>query len=101
MKTALLEHIEAKVINYLLDTNAPNLVSRIAFQIQETREDTLQAVQSLVKSGTIKGMQDLTLFTSTGETVAYTLAYALQVPVPFIHPPPVTPHIRRSSRLGR
>jgi hypothetical protein len=89
MKTALLEHIEAKIINFLRDTKAPNPASQIAVRIQETREDTLLAVQRLVKNRTIKGMQDFTFFNSTGETVAYTLADTS--PPPASLPPSVPP----------
>ena len=94
MKTALLEHIEAKIINFLRDTKAPNPASQIAVRIQETREDTLLAVQRLVKNRTIKGMQDFTFFNSTGETVAYTLADISPPPSTFppsVPPPRLTP----------
>jgi len=76
MKQALQEHIEAKVINFLRDANAPIHASRIAVQIQERREDTLQAIQRLVKNRTVAATQDLALFNSTGETVAYVLVDA-------------------------
>ena len=98
MKTALLEHIEAKIINFLFDTKAPNHASQIALHIYETREDTLQAIQKLVKSSTIKGIQDFTFFTSTGETVAYTLADTSPMPMPFapsVPPAPLTRQLRR------
>jgi hypothetical protein len=104
MKTALLEHIEAKIINFLLDTKAPSHASQMALHIQETVEDTLHAIQKLVKSNTIKGIQDLTLFTSTGETIAYTLANPSPMPppsVPFVPPSKLTPLSRRGSGLGR
>ncbi len=98
MKTALLEHIEAKIVNYLRDAKAPTHASQIALHVQETREDTLQAIQKLVTSSTIKGRRDFTLFTTTGETVAYTLANASPVPtlvVPPVVPSRLTPHVRR------
>jgi len=104
MKTALLEHIEAKIINFLFDTKAPNHASQIALHIYETREDTLQAIQKLVKSSTIKGIQDFTFFTSTGETMAYILANTSQVPTPFapsVPPSPLTSHGRRGAIRGR
>lgn len=94
MKTALREHIEAKIINWLHDTKAPNRASEIALHIHETREDTLQAIQRLVRSNTIKSIQDFTLFSSTGETVAYTLADISPPPSTFppsIPPPRLTP----------
>ena len=96
MKTAPREHIEAKIINCLRDLNAPGTASQIAVQIQETREDTLSAIQRLVKDHTIKGQQDLTLFDSTGETVAYTLAD------PLLQPTLVPPsRLRRGPTLRR
>ncbi|MGD0745190.1 MAG: hypothetical protein ABSA45_08550 [Verrucomicrobiota bacterium] len=104
MKTALLEHIEAKIINFLLDTKAPSHASQIALQIQETREDTLQAIQKLVRSRTMRAIQDFTLFTSTGETVAYTLTNPSPTPtpsVPFIPPARLTPPASRGSVPGR
>ena len=94
MKTALREHIEAKIINWLHDKKAPNRASEIALHIHETREDTLQAIQRLVRSNTIKSIQDFTLFSSTGETVAYTLADISPPPSTFppsIPPPRLTP----------
>ena len=103
MKTALLEHIEAKIINFLLDTKAPNHASQIALHIYETREDTLQAIQKLVKSSTIKGIHDFTFFTSTGETMAYTLASTSQEPPPYAPPIPssrLTSHVRRGAVRG-
>ncbi|MGA2685026.1 MAG: hypothetical protein ABSF51_08240 [Verrucomicrobiota bacterium] len=90
MKTALREHIEAKIINWLHDTKAPNRASEIALHIHETREDTLQAIQRLVRSSTIKSIQDFTFFNSTGETVAYTLADT-SPPPPSTFPPSVPP----------
>ena len=96
MKAAVREHIEAKIINCLRDLNAPGTASQIAIQIQETREDTLRAIQRLVKDHTIKGQQDLTLFDSTGETVAYTLAD------PLLQPALVPPsRLRRGPTLRR
>jgi hypothetical protein len=94
MKTALREHIEAKIINLLFDTKAPNRASEIALHIQETREDTLQAIQRLVRSSTIKSIQDFTFFNSTGEIVAYTLADTSPPTAPFppsAPPPRLTP----------
>ena len=94
MKTALREHIEAKIINWLHDTKAPNRASEIALHIHETREDTLQAIQRLVRSSTMKSIQDFTLFSSTGETVAYTLADISPPPSTFppsVPPPRLTP----------
>ena len=104
MKKALLEHIEAKVINFLRDMNGPNHASQIAVQIREKREDTLQAIQKLVKNRTLKGVQDFTFFSSTGETMAYTLADAalLQTPVALSVPPSqLTPPPRHGSVHGR
>ena len=95
MKAALLEHIEAKIINLLHDTQAPTHASQMAFHIQETREDTLRAIQRLVKSSTIRSMQDFTFLKSTGETVAYTLADPSPAPAPF---PPSVP-ARNAGRL--
>jgi len=83
MKAALLEHIEAKIINMLHDAQAPTHASQIALHIQETREDTLQAIQRLVKSNTIRSVQDFAFLKSTGETVAYTLADSSSPPLPF------------------
>ena len=91
MKQALLEHIEAKVINFLRDMKDPIHVSQIAVHIQERREDTLQAVQRLVKNGTLKGVQDLTFFNSTGETMAYILADTALLPTPTAPPIPIPP----------
>ncbi len=93
MKAAPREHIEAKIINCLRDLKAPGNASQIAIQIQETREDTVRAIQRLVKDRTLKGRQDFALFNSTGETVAYTLADPLLQPA--LIPPAVPP-----SRLG-
>jgi hypothetical protein len=100
MKTAPREHIEAKIINCLRDLQAPGNASQIAVQIQETREDTLQAIHRLVKDRTLKGRQDLTLFNTTGETVAYTLAGPLLQPA--LIPPAVPPsQVRRGPTLHR
>lgn len=104
MKTAPSEHIKAKIINCLRDMKAPGHASEIAVHIQETREDTLQAIQQLVKDRTIKGKQDFTLFNSTGETVAYILADPLLQPtlIPGSVPPPQsTPQMRRGPTPGR
>jgi hypothetical protein len=89
MKVAPLEHVEAKIINLLRDTKAPNHASQIALHIHEKREDTLQAIQRLVKSSTVKGIQDFAFLNSTGETIAYTLADTSPPPAPF--PPSVPP----------
>jgi len=100
MKQALLEHIEAKVINFLRDSKAPVHVSQIAVHIQEKREDALQAVQRLVKNRTLKGVQDLACFNSTGETTAYVLADAALLPmavapsIPLPPPQPAPPSAR-------
>jgi hypothetical protein len=89
MKAAPREHIEAKIINLLHDAKAPSHASQIAIQIQETREATLQAIQRLVKSSTIRSLQDFTFLKSTGETVAYALADRSPTTVSF--PPSVPP----------
>jgi hypothetical protein len=106
MKQALLEHIEAKVINFLRDSKAPVHVSQIAVQIQEKREDTLQAVQRLVRNRTLKGVQDLACFNSTGETTAYVLADATLLPMAVdpsipVPPPQPAPPSARGPVLGR
>src|ERR1700690_1655722 len=98
MKTALLEHIEAKIINFLHDTRAPSHVSQIAVRIQESREDTLQAIQRLVKNRTIKSAQDFTLLDSTGEILAYTLADTSLLPTAF---PPTAPPPRLTPQAPR
>lgn len=101
MNQALLEHMEAKVINFLRDVKAPAHASRIAVHIQEKREDTLQAVQRLVKNRTLKGVQDLALFNSTGETTAYVLADAALLPMAVDPSIPIPPtHPARSSAGG-
>lgn len=92
------EHIEAKIINFLRDTKVPSHASQIAVQILEARQDTLQAIQRLVRNGTIKGIQDFTLLDSTGETVAYALTAAppASTPIPPSLPPSgVTPQWRQ------
>jgi hypothetical protein len=104
MKAAPLEHIEAKIINFLRDENAPCPISQIAVHIQETRENTLLAIQKLVKNRTVKTVQDLSLFNSTGETVAYDLADPSLLPaatMPFIPPSRLTHSHRRGSHPGR
>jgi hypothetical protein len=100
MKTAPREHIEAKIINCLRDLNAPGTASQIAVQIQETQEDTLRVIQRLVRDRTIKGRQDFTLFNSTGETVAYTLADPLLQPALMPGAVPPSPS-RRGPTLRR
>jgi ribosomal protein S28E/S33 len=98
MKEAPREHIEAKIINFLRDLKTAGHASQIAAYIQESREDTLRAIQRLVKDGTLKGKQDFTLFNSTGETVAYTLADPLLQPalIPGAVPPSASaPQARR------
>lgn len=105
MKQASLEHIEAKVMNFLHDTKSPSHASQIAVQIQEKREDTLYAIQRLVKNQTIKNVQDFSLLDSTGETTAYTLVdgvlqampVAPSIPVPSS---PLTPPSPRDSAPG-
>jgi|SRR5208282_12428 ribosomal protein S28E/S33 len=100
MKAAPREHIEAKIINCLRDLKAPGNASQIAVHIQETREDTLRVIQRLVKDRTIKGNQDLALFNTTGETVAYTLADPLLQPT--LIPPAVPPsQLRRGPTFRR
>jgi hypothetical protein len=104
MKQALLEHIEAKIINFLRDMKEPIHVSQIAVHIQERREDTLQAVQRLVKNNTLKAVQDFTFFNTTGEIMAYTLADSALQPTPVapsVPPPPLTPPPPPDSALGR
>jgi len=104
MKKALLEHTEAKVINFLRDVNGPRHASLIAIEIHERREDALQAIHTLVKNRTLKGVQDFTLFDSTGETTAYALADAALQPTPVVLPIPpsqLNPPIRHGSDSGR
>lgn len=106
MNQALLEHIEAKVINFLRDSKAPVHVSQIAVHIQEKREDALQAVQRLVKNQTLKGVQNLACFNSTGETTAYVLADAALLPMAVdpslpIPPPQPAPPSARGPLFGR
>jgi hypothetical protein len=98
MNAALLEHIEAKIINFLRDTKAPNHASQIATRIQETREDTLHAIQRLVQNKTLKAIQDFTFLNSTGETIAYTLTGTSPQPIPFTAPVPPS---RLTPRLPR
>jgi hypothetical protein len=95
MKVALLEHTEAKIINFLRDAKAPNHASQIALHIHETREETLQAIQRLVKSSTVKGIQDFAFLNSTGETIAYILPNTSPPPASF---PPSVPS-RNAGRL--
>jgi len=103
MNVSLLEHIEAKIINFLHDTKTPHHASQIAVHIREKREDTLQAIQKLVKNRTIKGVQDLALFGSTGETMAYTLVNVAPGPtpsMPAVPPSRLTPPAHRRPALG-
>ena len=102
MKQALLEHIEAKVINFLHDVKGPVHASQIASHIQERREDTLHAIQKLVKNNTLKSVQNFTFFNTTGEIMAYTLADTTPTPVaPSVPPPPLTPPPPPGSAPGR
>ena len=104
MNSASLEHIEAKVINFLHDTKVPHHASRIATQIREKREDTLQVIQRLVKNRTIKGVQDFALLNSTGEITAYVLDDAAVPPAPALPsappPPPAPPAHHRPVAGG-
>jgi hypothetical protein len=103
MNVSLLEHIEAKIINFLHDTKTPYHASEIAVRIREKREDTLQAIQKLVTNRTIRGVQDFALFGSTGETMAYTLVNLLPGPAPVmpsISPSRLTPRARHRSTPG-
>jgi hypothetical protein len=103
MNQSLLEHVEAKIINFLHDTKTPHHASRIAVHICEKREDTLQAIQKLVKNRTVKGVQDFALFGSTGETMAYTLVNVAPGPTPVmpsIPPTPSTPRAHYGSTPG-
>jgi len=103
MNVSLLEHVEAKIINFLHDTETPRHASQIAVQIREKREDTLQAIQKLVNNRSIKGVQDFSLFGATGETMAYTLDNAAPEPtpvVPSIPPPRLTPRASPGSTPG-
>lgn len=103
MNESLLEHIEAKIINFLHDTKTPHHASQIAVHIREKREHTLQAIQKLVKNRTIKGVQDFALFGSTGETMAYTLVNVAPEPTPVmpsIPPSRLTPRARPGSTPG-
>lgn len=106
MNLVLLEHIEAKVINLLHDAKEPVHASQIAGHIQERREDTLHAIQRLVKNNTIKGVQDFAFFNTTGETMAYTLVDGalrqtpLDPSIPIPPPQPVSPAPRRPTPGG-
>ncbi|HUA39309.1 MAG TPA: hypothetical protein VMA35_13035 [Candidatus Sulfopaludibacter sp.] len=91
MNVSLLEHIEAKIINFLHDVKTPHHASRIAVHIREKREDTLQAIQKLVENRIIKGVQDFALFGSTGETMAYELVNVAPEPTPVMPPIPPSP----------
>jgi hypothetical protein len=104
MNNALFEHIEAKIVNFLHDAKVPTHASRIAVQIREKREHTLQAIQKLVSNGTIRGVQDLTLLNSTGEIMAYTLTNLSLEPtptLPSIPPPQPTLPAHRRRAVGR
>lgn len=103
MNVSLLEHIEAKIINFLYDAKSPHPASQIAVHIREKREDTLQAIRKLVKNRTIKGVQDFALFGSTGETMAYTLVNGAPGPtlvMPSIPPSRSTPQAHSRSTPG-
>jgi len=101
MNSASLEHIEAKVINFLHDTKVPHHASQIATQIREKREETLRVIQRLVRNGTIKGVQDFTLLNSTGEITAYVLDNAAVPPaLPSAPPPPPAPRAHRRPVAG-
>lgn len=91
MKPPLLEHIEAKVINFLHDAKGPAHASQIAVHIQERRQDTLHAIQRLVKNNTLKGVHDFAFFNSTGEIMAYTLADTAPQPTPVAPSIPIPP----------
>lgn len=101
MNDALFEHIEAKIINFLHDAEAPRHASQIAIQIGETREHTLHAIQKLIKNGAIRGVQDFALLNSTGEIMAYALANTVLRPTPTIPsvppPSPTAPTHRRRA----
>ena len=98
MNMSLLEHIEAKIINYLHDTKTPHHASQIAVHIREKREDTLQAIQKLVNNRSIRGVQDFALFGSTGETMAYTLVNVAPGPTPVM---PAMPPSRLTPPTGQ
>ena len=103
MNVSLLEHIEAKIVNFLHDTKTPHHASQIAVHIREKREDTLQAIQKLVENRTIRGVQDFALFGSTGETMAYTLVNVAPGPTPVmpsIPPSRLTPRAHYGSTPG-
>ena len=97
MNESLLEHIEAKIINFLHDTKTSRHASQIAVHIREKREDTLQAIQKLVNNRTIRGVQDFALFGSTGETMAYVLVTVAPGPTPLM---PSIPPSRLTPRAG-
>lgn len=101
MNRALQEHIEAKVINFLRDAKAPTHASQIAASIQEKRDDTNHAIQSLVRNKIINSVQDLVFFKSTGETMAYILADAGLRHTPDSSIPLPPPTVARSSFPGR
>ena len=71
MNEAPFEEIELKIIQYLRKVKAPNVPSLIATEIRETREDTLQAIERLVKKGILHSERDFTFFNNTGETKAF------------------------------
>ena len=101
MNRTLQEHIEAKVINFLREAKIPTHASQIAARIQEKRDDTNHAIQSLVRNKIVSGVQNLAVFKSTGETMAYLLAdgglkQASESSIPI--PPPSVP---RDSITGR
>jgi hypothetical protein len=103
MNDASFEHIEAKIINLLHDAKSPTHASRIAVDIRERREHTLQAIQRLVRNGAIKGVQDFTLLNSTGEIMAYVLANAVLGPtpaMPSVPPPRHSPPAPRRPAVG-
>jgi len=67
------EDIETKILHFLRDKNAPNAASQIAIHLEENRDDTLDAINRLVKKGLVKSVPDLTFLNSTEEKVAFTL----------------------------
>ena len=67
------EEIESKIFDFLSKVRVPNPPSQIAAHIHETREDTLQAIERLIKKGTIKPVEDFTFLKLTGETTSYAL----------------------------
>lgn len=106
MTQALLEHIEAKIINFLHDAKAPVHASQIAVHIQEKRQDTVHAIQKLVRNNTLKGVQDFAFFNTTGETMAYTLVAGAAEPapvdtsIPIPTPQPASPPSNRPTPGG-